>query len=158
MSGVVFLLVISIGLVSIIAVGNAIAIANEGHERAGLLGNDLRRHHLELATLTAQIAEEETRAELASLGEMVAALDRVAFAGVPLAQVAPANDPGWWAVTFRDGTALCVRAANPRLLLRANQLASRDPLVVTKVHPSGDAALVELATPRHRSLRVALRA
>lgn len=162
MTGVVFLIVISLGLVTLIAVVNLAWVTRADHEAAGLYGNDLRHQHLASQTLTAELADGEQRAELRCLAAVVAALDRVAFHGIPLDRCsrgpgADRNDEVW-SLTFRDGTVVVVRALDRRAMERATAMAAKEPLVVGRVHPFGDTALVELASPRHRSLRVAVRA
>lgn len=158
MSGVNFLLAMSAGFVALIFIANVRRSANEGHERDGLYGAELRRRRLALDELARQDAEEQARIEMAALADMIAALDRISFAGVPVNRVDPTGEPTWWTVSFRDGTSLCVRAEDHRSMVRANSLAGSDPLVVTRVVPTGNSAVVELACDRHRPLRVALRA
>lgn len=158
MSGVLFLFALSLGLVSVIVVANLAVAARADHERSGLYGRPLHRHHAEVAALGAELASDERRDELVSLARLIDVLDRAAFAGVPIDACAPVGDGGLWSVTFRDGTKLTVRAADERTLRRANGLAAREPLVVGRVRPRGDTAVVELVTTRHHPLRVALRA
>lgn len=158
MSGVLFLLALSLALVSVIVVANLAALARAHHERSGLYGRALHRHHAEVAALGAELAADEQRDELVSLARMIDALDRAAFAGVPIEHCARVGDPGLWTVGFRDGTTLTVRAADARTLRRVNGLAAREPLVVGRVRPEGATAIVELVSTRHRPLRVALRA
>jgi hypothetical protein len=158
MSGVILLLVLSIGTVSIIVLATLISAANEDHERAGLFGRERRIHRLEIEALAAHLDAERRQAEMSSLSEMVAALDRVAFAGVPIERCSATAAHGWWNVRFRDGTELCVQVGDPRVMVRAGRLAAKEPVVVAGVEPRGDSAVVELTAPRHRPLRVALKA
>lgn len=158
MSGVILLLAVSFALVAVIAIANLALVARVDHERRGLYGQALARHHGEVAALSAELGEVETRSELVELARMIDALDRAAFAGVPIATCRPAGDEGVWQVVFRDATMLTVRAADRRALSRANGLAAREPVVVGRVLPQGDAAVVELHSPRHRPLEVAFRA
>ncbi|MFP3906982.1 MAG: hypothetical protein ACLFRV_10280 [Acidimicrobiales bacterium] len=158
MSGVIFLLAISFALVAVIAIANLAQVARVDHERRGLYGQALSRHHGEVAALSAELADDETRSELVSLARMIDALDRAAFAGVPIATCTPAGEQGVWQVVFRDATVLTVRAADRRTLSRANGLAAREPVVVGRVLPQGNTAIVELRSPRHRPLEVAFRA
>jgi hypothetical protein len=161
MTGVILLIVISVGVVTLIAIVNLAIAAREDHEAAGLYGRDLRHQHLASQTLADELTDGELRAELRCLAAVVAALDRVAFHGVPLERCAPQSGvaPGdVWSLSFRDGTVVVVRAIDRRAMERATTMAAREPVVVGRVHPFGDTALVELTSPRHRSLRVAVRA
>ena len=157
MTGVFFVLVVCLGAVAVLMIGAVSSISRTTHQRSGLYGRELRRWHEESEALVAELAEETARAELRALSQVVVTLDRVAFAGVPVSGVRRAATPGWWEVSFRDGTSLCVRPDNPKVMGRVNTLASTDPLVVSRVRPHGATAVVELATPRHHSLQVALR-
>jgi hypothetical protein len=158
MSGVILLLVLAIGAVTLIGLANLVGASNQQHERAGLFGIERRARRLEIEALDAHLAGDGHGDRVTSLSEMVAVLDRLAFGGVPIESCRTTPSFGWWLVKFRDGTELCVQVGDPRIMVRAGALAAKEPVVVARVDPRADSAVVELAAPRHRPLRVALRA
>lgn len=157
MTGVVLLLVIAIGLVSLIAVWNVIAAAQARHERDGLFGEAPRTRRLEIEALTALLHDEGDASVRSAHVAMIEAFDRLAFAGTPLAAATPTAEWGWWTLRFEDGTVLRVQVGDPRTMNKVRSLVARETIVVRRVHPLPDSAVVELASTRHRPLRVALR-
>jgi hypothetical protein len=157
MTGVVLLLVLAIGAVSLLVVVNAIDISNEQHERSGLFGDGPRARRLEVEALDALVAADESMANRTTLAQMVEAFDRLAFAGTPLIDTSPTREWGWWTLRFADGTELRVQVGDPRTMSKVRNLATKETIVVARVHPHVDSAVVELVSPRHRPLRVALR-
>jgi hypothetical protein len=157
MTGVILLLVLAIAVVALIGLVNLILRANADHERDGLFGEDPRARRLEIEALAALASADHEQATRISLAAMVDQLDRLAFDGVPLVGSAPTSEWGWWLLRFGDGTELRVQVGDPRAMTRARNLASREPIVVTRVVPHADSAVVELSSPRHRPVRVALR-
>ena len=157
MTGVILLLVLAVAVVALIGLLNLILRAHADHERDGLFGDDPRSRRLEIEALAAMVTADQEQATRASLAAMVEQLDRLAFAGVPLAESVPTSEWGWWLLRFGDGTELRVQVGDPRAMARARSLAAREPIVVSRVLPHADSAVVELASPRHRPLRVALR-
>lgn len=157
MAGIALLLACSVGVVAVIALVNLIQVANEDHERNGLFGVELHQHHLDMVGLADSLAHGRERDELVSLAELVAVLDRVVFSGTPL-KSCERTDDGAWALVFHDGTTVLARVANPRAMVRAQRLAAKESVVVSRVQPSGAVAVVELGSPRHPPLRVALTA
>lgn len=157
MTGVALLLALAIGVVSLIAVANLIGMANAGHERSGLFGDDPRRRRLEVEALDALVASDTEESSRARLVATIEQLDRLSFAGVPLVAASPTSEWGWWALRFEDDTELSVQVGDPRTMNRVRSLAAKESIVVSKVHVYPDSAVVELSSPRHRPLRVALR-
>jgi hypothetical protein len=157
MTGVVLLLVLAVGVVSLIVLANLIGIANADHERSGLFGAGPRHRRLEVEALTALVADDQEQTARSALSMVVTELDRLCFAGVPLARCSPTREFGWWQLAFRDGTDLLVQVGDPRAMTRARALVEREPIVVSRVQVHPDSAVVELSSPRHRPLRVALR-
>jgi hypothetical protein len=157
MTGVALLLVLAVGVVSLIAVWNVIAIAQAQHEREGLFGEAPRARRLQVEALTALIDEEISKAAHEALVAMVAEFDRLAFAGTPLASASPTAEWGWWRLRFVDGTDLTVQVGDPRSMHKVRSLLPKETIVVRRVHPHPDSAVVELASTRHRPVRVALR-
>jgi hypothetical protein len=156
-TGVVLLLVLAIGWVAVIALANLIGSANAEHERAGRFGSSARSRRLEVEALAALVADDQEQTARATLAAMVTQLDRLAFTGIPLGDCAPTREFGWWILHFRDGTTLRVQVGDPRTMTKVRVLAGKESIVVSRVQLHPDSAIVELSSPRHRPLRVALR-
>ncbi len=160
MTGVILLLVLSIGLVTVIGVVNLARRAREDHEREGLYGSDLHAGHAAAGSLREQLEAVERQDELLALARLVSELDRAAFAGLP---VTSCTRTGFdtWTVAFADQTTVTVRSVDHSAFQRADRLARREPLVVGRVVPLGTSlgagAAIELVASRHRPMNVSVR-
>lgn len=158
MQGVAFLLAVCVAGVTVFGVSLLVRSSQREHERAGYFGRAAQRRHLDAEADVSEIAAIVERSDRQALSEMVEQLDRLAFAGVPLRTATPVGRRDTWSLLFRDGTAVVVHTTDGRALRRATALARRDALVVSTVHPLGDAVVVALRTPHHAPMRVALSA
>ena len=155
MQGVAFLLAICVAAALVAAVAVMVRWSRLSDERAGYYGRAVQQRHQQAADDSSTIAAILARSDRDALAAITVELDRLAFAGVPLERVVPHGDESW-VLAFRDGTQLQVHAHDARALRRAGELARRAALVVAVVHPLDDAVVVQLRTPHHEPLRVAL--
>lgn len=150
-------MVLALGGAAAFGVALLVKASNAEHERNGLFGLEVKMAHAAWSEIDRDLEASVNQTELEALAAMVAAFDRASHSGVPVVAVTSTGVVGAWEVSFRDGTTIPVRADDTRSMLRANTMAAHGPLVVSRVHPAGSLALVDLSTPRHPSLRVALR-
>ena len=157
MQGVVFLLAVCIAGALVAAIAVLMRWSRASDERAGYYGRMAQRRHQEADADASTIAAIVARSDRDALAGIVETLDRLAWVGVPVASVRSLGG-GSWSLGFRDGTSVEARAHDVRALRRARDLARRDALVVSQVHPLEDAVVVQLRTPHHEPLKVALTA
>lgn len=158
MQGVTLLLVLCLAGLIGAGIVAAATLTRPLNERAGYYGRAARMRHAQADDDATTVAGIVALSDIGDLARMVADLDALAWRGVPLASVRQVPDLDQWVLDFRDGTSIVARVDDARAMRRAGSLASRDALVVARVQPLGTAALVDLCTPRHGPVKVALRA
>jgi len=154
MQGVVLLLAICIAGALVAALAVLVRWSRTSDERAGYYGRAVQRRHQEADADASTVAAILARSDRDALATIIDVLDRMAWAGMPVAAVEHLRGEVW-ALEFRDATRVEVRAGDVRALRRADALARRDALVVAQVHPVDDVVVVQLRTPHHAPLRVA---
>lgn len=155
-TGLILLMVLALGAAAVFGVALVVKTSNAEHERNGLFGYEIKDAHDRWTAIDRDLDAEVARAELEALAALVVVLDQAAHSGLPVTGIVPVEG-GAWQVAFRDGSVVWVRAVDARSMHRANAMAAAGPLVVSRVHPSGTQAVVDLVSPRHAPLRVALR-
>lgn len=149
MVGVTILLLLSLALASGIGVMQVLAIDRRQQERDGLFGRTAAirraesddRSAREAATLAFEA--DSAQATLHEEGRRLAKLR------ARIGRVEPV-EPGWWWVSFSEGTIMLLRSRRERLLRRLSRWVRSDDVRLTGVVIEGDGLSRLLLQVRHR--------